>query len=259
MKAPTRHPDVNDTAAALLAVAIAALGEGLVGYYLYGSLAWGGFDPATSDIDFVAVTREALTPGEFDTLATAHAALASSGSRWSRDIEGYYLPLAQVRRYDPASPPVARIERGADASFLYWTHQHWDGVIQRHQLRERGIVLHGPHPRDLIDPVSDGDLRRAAAAHVPEIRAWLEQEPDALRHDGLHGYVVLTQCRILYTLALGEVASKPDAAAWAATNLPEPLAALARKAARAAVGWEDRATTASLVELTLTLAGALDG
>src|SRR5690242_3653132 len=38
----------------------AVLGDQLVGLYLYGSLSSGAFDPASSDVDFVAVTEDAL-------------------------------------------------------------------------------------------------------------------------------------------------------------------------------------------------------
>ena len=40
------------------------LGEKLVGLYLHGSLAFGCFEWSRSDIDFIAVVREELSPEE---------------------------------------------------------------------------------------------------------------------------------------------------------------------------------------------------
>ena len=36
------------------------LGENLVGFYLHGSLALGGFNPARSDVNIVAVTKQEM-------------------------------------------------------------------------------------------------------------------------------------------------------------------------------------------------------
>ena len=57
---PTPYEDVNEVLALLLARQRAILGEGLVGLYLYGSLATGDFDRESSDIDFVAATAGEL-------------------------------------------------------------------------------------------------------------------------------------------------------------------------------------------------------
>jgi hypothetical protein len=242
---PTPHPEVNEVATRLLEGARTVLGSNMVAMYLYGSLAWGDFDPTSSDIDFVTVTREPLDETTFRALAAMHAAVTASGSRWSHDIEGYYLPLANVRRWSPDQPPVPRIERG-DTSALYWTHQHSDGVIQRHQVRERGIVLAGPQPSELIDPVSPAQLREAVAALIPPWEEWLTG-PDSLRGNGGHNFAVLTLARMLYTLSTGEVASKPAAASWAVATLPAPLARLVDRASRQEVRWEDREATLALL------------
>ncbi len=57
---PSADPAVNAVLDLLLNAVRDVLGDRLVGLYLYGSLASGDFDSETSDIDFVAVTSEAL-------------------------------------------------------------------------------------------------------------------------------------------------------------------------------------------------------
>jgi len=43
-----------------------------------------------------------------------------------------------------------------------------DWIIQRHILRERGVVVAGPAPHTLIDPVAPDDLRRAVVGFLRE-------------------------------------------------------------------------------------------
>ena len=60
MKAPTPYAEVNRVLLDLHGRVSAILGENLIGFYLYGSLAAGGFEPSRSDIDFVVITRGRL-------------------------------------------------------------------------------------------------------------------------------------------------------------------------------------------------------
>src|SRR5665213_1772075 len=45
------------------------------------------------------------------------------------------------------------------------------------QLRERGIVLYGPDPKELIDPVAKEDLRRESMDGLREYAEWTLSEP----------------------------------------------------------------------------------
>jgi predicted nucleotidyltransferase len=58
---PTPYPEVNAVLQLLLAEVQAVLREQLVGLYVHGSLASGGFQPGRSDIDFLVVTLKAAT------------------------------------------------------------------------------------------------------------------------------------------------------------------------------------------------------
>ena len=49
------YPEVNALLNVLLPAVQAILGNRFVGLYLHGSLAYGGFNPETSDIDFLVV------------------------------------------------------------------------------------------------------------------------------------------------------------------------------------------------------------
>lgn len=86
-------------------------------------------------------------------------------------------------------------------------------------LRERGITLAGPPPQTLVDPVSPTELRQAMLSVLSEWPAPLLEQPERLAVWGLHTYMVVTLCRILYTLHHGTVTSKTIAARWAQETL----------------------------------------
>ena len=202
------------------------LGEVFVGMVLHGSLASGGFDPLRSDIDFLIITREELPQETIAGLRDMHAGITASGMPWADHIEGSYIPLQALRRYDPArsAHPALRV----DGSFEVDGHGP-DWIIQRHIIREKGIVLAGPPVRALIDAVSPSELRRAQLGILREWWTPPFANPERFNSAEYQAYAVLTMCRALYLLEYGEVTTKADAAAWAQGELGEPWAGL--------IGW----------------------
>jgi hypothetical protein len=211
MPGPTPYPDVNELLDTLLSGARSILGEQFIGMYLYGSLALGDFHPATSDIDFLVVTADDLADTEIEGLQTLHERLWAGGSHWARQLEGSYIPERALRRYDPADATHLHVYDGR----IFMQHHAPDWVITRYILREHGVVLAGPTPGTLIDPVTARDLRQAVAALVELWWAPLAVSPGRLQEPHYQRYIVLTMCRVLYTLEHGTVASKPAAARWA--------------------------------------------
>jgi predicted nucleotidyltransferase len=217
------YPDVEALLRELLDRVRAVLGARFVGAYLFGSLATGDFDD-DSDVDVVIVTDNAVPPEVLASLQCLHADLATIESRWATEFEVSYIPRRALRRFDPADCRHPRLERGPGETLAVKRHDS-DWVVQRHLIRERGVTLAGPDPRTLIDPVAPGDLRRA----MHDLLWWpaeLLADPSPIRTRGYQSYLVLTMCRILYTLAHGEVVSKRDAAEWAKRTLDPRWSAL---------------------------------
>lgn len=225
--APTPYAEVNELLARLLARQLDELGPRLVGLYLFGSLSWGDFDPATSDVDFLAVTRGRLDPALIERLRTMHDELAGSGLPWATKLEGSYISRRAVRRFDPTNAIHPTI--GVDWPFGLARHrEHW--IIERHIVRERGVTLFGPAPATLIDEVTPGDLRDAVRAILRAFWSHQLSGPDWLRPLDYQAFAILTMCRALYTIATGAVASKALAAAWAQDALPPPWPATVSRA-----------------------------
>lgn len=213
---PTPYPDVNRVLHDFLANLHAILGVHFRGMYLSGSLALGGFAAERSDIDFVVVTDAALSADCFAALRAMHARFNASDSPWATEVEAAYLPQDALRRYDPANARHPHMERGAD-EILKMDDLDSSWIIQRAILREHGVVIAGPEPRTLIDPVRPDDLRRAVVTLMDEWWGTMRDDPAPLlrHHIGYQAYAVLTMCRILYTLDTGAIAAKPVAARWA--------------------------------------------
>ncbi|MBN2084889.1 MAG: phosphoribosylglycinamide formyltransferase [Anaerolineales bacterium] len=210
-------PEVKTLLDVLLRGVREVLGDNLVGFYLDGSLTGGDFDSA-SDIDFIAVTEAEVTPAQFSALQAMHGRVAATDPRWGSELEGSYISRAAVRRWDPALSMHPNLERGKGECLKMVPHEE-DWIIHYHVVRERGIPLFGPDPKTLIDPVSPDDLRRAMR---PCLEKWwrpMLADPAPLMRTGYQTYAVLTMCRICYTLATGEVASKTNAVRWAKAHL----------------------------------------
>ena len=96
-----------------------------------------------------------------------------------------------------------------------------DWIIQRHVVREFGVVLAGPDSKTLIDPVNPEDIRRAVRGILHEWWFPMLDNSHWLQKHGsnYHGYAVITMCRALHALKHGTVVSKPAAIRWAQEEL----------------------------------------
>jgi len=84
-------------------------------------------------------------------------------------------------------------------------------------VREAGVTLLGPPARSLIAVTTHADFASAVRAHV---RAWPDWIAGSERA-GFHAYAVLSICRALHLIRVGEQVSKPRAAVWAAREYPQ--------------------------------------
>jgi hypothetical protein len=247
---PTPHVDVNATLRWFLVGIREILGEQFHAMYLTGSLALGDFDPTRSDIDFVVVSTTDLADEQFAALRALHARFNAGDSPWATEVEAAYIPVDALRRYDPAYARHPHIQRGAQ-QVLELDQLADDWVLQRYILREHGVVVAGPPPHTLIDPVQPDDMRRAVVALMDIWWAMMPDDPAPLRRRGYQAYAVLTMCRVLYTLVAGAVTSKPDAARWALHALDERWTDLIERA----VAWrkDQQQTLDADVPATLAL------
>ena len=213
MQRPTPYPYVNDVLGHLLAQIKDILRDRLNGLYLYGSLVTGDFDPASSDIDLLAVVASDLTEAEFQALDQMQNTFVQNQPQWHERIEIAYMSLHALRTFKTERSPIAIISPGEP---FHIKDAGNDWLINWYMVREKGVTLFGPPPQDLIEPVSKAEFIRAVKVQAGEWREWM----DTIETRPSQAYAIITLCRALYTMRMGEQASKRQAALWAAEELP---------------------------------------
>jgi len=217
MSDPTPYPTVNNLLRILIREHKAILTDGLVAFYLHGSLALGDFDIEDSDIDYLIVTRDEISAKAWEQLAAVKRRFQGSGIPLAMRLDGLFATEVSVRCYQPDRLPLQNGPIVHSQELDAWGSQ---SVLDRYVVRNQGVVVSGPPPASLIDPISPADLRQAVratvneswASHLDENRIWFFNP--AFAHNA-----VITLCRVLYTLEHGDMVSKPTAITWARETL----------------------------------------
>jgi hypothetical protein len=212
---PTGFPDLNEVLQELTVRAAEALGANFVGAYLVGSFAVGDADEH-SDVDFLIPTEGTITATQEARIRAIHAEFPERDVGWARHLEGSYPPRNDLRTLAALGRAWLYVDNGATEMER---STHCNRAHVRWSLRERGIVLAGPDPRTLVDPVTAQDLRMGALDDAAIYQGWLQESPDDLQDAWTQPYVVVTFCRILNTLDTGHISSKRQALLWGLDNL----------------------------------------
>lgn len=213
---PTPYPALNAVLVDLVHGARSALAESFVGAYLQGSFAVGDADEH-SDVDFLIATTRELSDAQVAELEAMHQRIYdTAGTAWAQHLEGSYVPLHVLRRH---VPPGVRLPYLDNGSRVIERSDHDDTLVVRWVLREHGIVLSGPDPKALVDPVPADGLRREIRRKIEEWGSSILSGPAYVKTRWGQPYVVLSFCRMLQTVETGRVESKRAGALWARRSL----------------------------------------
>lgn len=229
---PTPDAQINGVLRELVRSVQEILGDNFIGAYLQGSFATGDWD-ADSDVDFIIALDHEVegAEGDLPALQAMHGRLYDLDTDWAKHLEGSYFPRETLRRDDPARTPLLYLD---NTSRELIRSDHCNTRVVRWSVRECGITLAGPDPRELIDPVSADDLRREV---LSTMRDWAEQlfaNPAEMDNRWYQPFAVLSYCRMLHTLHTGRIGSKPAGAQWAIHALDSRWAGLIERA------WQER-------------------
>ncbi|GAC1463605.1 MAG: DUF4111 domain-containing protein [Ktedonobacteraceae bacterium] len=191
----------------------------LVGVYLHGSLALGGFKPERSDIDLLVVTGQPIEP---DTKREIIALLLRV-SRFPSPVEISFLvekdifPYKNPLPYDLHYSEKWRDQLQQDVRNEEW--KHWSDTIQYDPdltahlavLQQHGICLYGKPVAEALPAVPEQDFRAAISKDVLEAAEKRLRDPI---------YFVLNACRVLAYMREEKILSKDAGGEWALTNLP---------------------------------------
>lgn len=211
----TKYDDVNRVLEKLVTGIKTILGDNLVGIYLHGSLALGDFDPQTSDVDFMVVVKEKLTDEQVEQIQKMHQGLIDSDQKWGKKLEGSYLTLEQLKSEEPPFEPRPYLN---EKNFYPAADYGYEWVLEKYAVREKGIVLVGEEPKNIIDRVEVDDVLKAVKRIFEENWEPMLLDPQKLENDWYRPYAILTLCRIMYAIEKGKVGSKQEAAGWVMEN-----------------------------------------
>lgn len=227
---PTPYPALNAVLSEWMNSIQAVLGGDLIGSYLQGSFAVGDFD-THSDVDFLVAIRNELSDDQLERLQATHARIYDLDSPWAKHLEGSYYPIADLKRYDPNSLPPWFL----DNTFKELARDPHDNTrVVRWVVRERGIILTGPDPKTLIDPVDPLELRREVLGTMRDWAAELFSSKYPIDNRWAQPFAVLSYCRMLHTLQTGAVESKLASVRWAEEALDRRWTDLIQRA------WQER-------------------
>jgi GrpB-like predicted nucleotidyltransferase (UPF0157 family) len=229
-RTPTPDAELNRVLHALAQKTRAILGDNLVGLYLQGSFAAGDWD-AYSDVDWLAIVTQPLSEVEVAALQAMHRALYALDCPWAQHLEGSYMPLAMLRRMDPAHEPLWYLDNGSQELIF---SDHCNTLVVRWQVREQGVALIGPPATELVEPVPVEALRQEVLDTMRDWAATFLDTPQVIANRWYQPFVVLSYCRMLHTLATGRIHSKPAGARWGNSNLHPRWSGLIRRA------WDER-------------------
>lgn len=222
---PTPYPNLNGLLEEFTSRVVASLGANLTGAYLQGSLAIGDFDQH-SDIDFIVVTESELTEEQVSGLNRVHEEIFDFKGRyrpdcptpkgkpapghWETSLEGSYFPRELLRPPTPYSGDLWYLDNG---STQLERKNHDNTLVARWTLRERGIVLIGPPPKSLLDPIPADALRLEVRDDMARI---VREFADPFWNSRFgQPYAVSNFCRMALTTKTGEIHSKKAGCEWA--------------------------------------------
>jgi hypothetical protein len=205
-----------------------ALGDELIGLYLFGSAATGSFEPGISDVDTVAILRSDPTEAQLAALPRLHRAIVDEMPEWDDRVETVYLSSTALRLFRSGTFPAARISPGEPFHAID-VDRSW--LIDWYQLRAVGIALVGPPASSVVPKIPQEEYVEAVRRHLLGWSPWAN-----FGGAGSQSYALLTACRVLRTVRTGDFVSKREAAAWASDQLPEHAELIEQ-----AVRWRERA------------------
>ncbi len=211
----TPYPDLNAVLCELTESVEQILGPQLVGIYLQGSFAVGGFDEH-SDVDYIIVIQDELSDEQVATLQAMHARIYDLDCAWAQHLEGSYFPKETLRL--PPQPGETLWYQDNGARQLIRS-VHCNTLVVRWQLRQHGIALAGPEAVTLLPPIPKAALRREILAVIHDWGGEILADPEHYNNRFYQGFIVLSFCRMLHSLHTATIESKRCSAEWAKATL----------------------------------------
>lgn len=218
----TCSSDVKDFVFHLLSETKEIIKEDFIGFYIHGSLAMGGFNPNSSDIDIVVVTNKLMTVETKRKLAQ----LFLTCSKNPYPVEVSFLNEEQLKNWKHPCPFDFHYsefwrERYED-DLAVGTYQHLNEEIKTDAdlaahitiTTNRGICIEGKPIVEVFPLVSRSDYMSSIMGDFQECLENIEKDPI---------YCTLNLIRVVWYLKEGVISSKQEAGNWGLASLPKEM------------------------------------
>lgn len=207
------------------------LGDNLIGIYLTGSIALGGYHENKSDIDFTTLMKKPLDDNQISELNVIHKNILKKHPK--NIFEGHYITLTELGN-DPneIEPIVSYYEGKIGKSY------HGINIVTWFTLKKYGATVFGTPARELPFSASENELAAYVINNVNSYwKKWLSDSIKFLSVKGLYSltsaaieWVVLGISRMHYTLSTSDIASKDGIISHVLKHTPKKYHRIIREA-----------------------------
>lgn len=186
------------------------------GIYLYGSSIDGGLQPQ-SDLDFFVVVHTSLSEEQKSLLIQALLQLSGAIGN-TVGLRYLEVTIMHQEEFTALTFPLQReFQYGEwlrDAflkGYIPGKTPDQDLTILLRKVKQNSLVLYGKTAREVLPTISDEAFRQAIKASLPQLIQEIEEDQTN---------VILTLCRMLYSIQTGKITSKDRAVDYAIPYLP---------------------------------------
>lgn len=195
---------------------LGALSENLVGVYLHGSLAMGGFNPSSSDIDILVVVKKPLSESAAKQISQRILLLLEE---LENSMECSIVLEEHLSRFVYPTPceyhfsDYHRERYLTDEDYVCGGYEDYDLASQITVAYYRGKTLYGQPLAELYPPIDRQHYLASILHDIGHAVKDITSNPM---------YITLNLCRVLYFVREGAIASKQEGGQWGVRNLPQP-------------------------------------
>jgi predicted nucleotidyltransferase len=202
--------------------------DDLVGFYIHGSLAMGGFNPNSSDIDVLAVTNKSIAVETKRKLAKFF--LNCSNSPYPLEIS--FMNKEQLKDWQHPCPFDLHYSEfwreRYENDLLRGTYEFLNGDIKTDPdlaahitiTNNRGICVAGKSIAEVFPLVPRSDYISSIVGDFKDCLDSIEEDPI---------YCTLNLIRVFWYLKEGVISSKQEAGNWGLLTLPKELSITVNK------------------------------
>ena len=198
------------------------LKENLIGIYLCGSLAMGGYNPKSSDIDLILVVNKTLAKEQRKKIIDYLKKVSSKDNRIELSI------VTEEAVQNPRYPIMV------DLDFGFWgealeNKKEKEILSNLYTARRRGFCIWGKPMSRVFSRIPAQYHLRSVIEDLESRRKYLRENADQVGYDVVV-FWVLGSCRILAFIREDIVLSKLEGGRWGLANLPEEYHSVIKQA-----------------------------